>query len=165
MFKKGFTGGIIERELLGKSELPEAYKDIYLPYKKALEVARKMQPFDPTDPKPRFANDLHATVAEGLGIEDYGRLKFFTAVGTPLDVKHGVDAFLELKVDKQTHRVTLDVTTNPQKGDKHKADIVFFVPPDGYDLTNKEDKIAYSSKIEEVATAVIARMQISLRGN
>ena len=69
------------------------------------------QPWDPSDPEPRFASDLHASVALALGLDDWSTLKFFTAVGSALDHFHGVDCFFVFK----GKIVTIDVTVNSEK--------------------------------------------------
>jgi hypothetical protein len=153
----GYTGKIIEREIFGEieKERPDVFENLentYLPYKKAMEVVKKMQPFDPSDPKPRFANDLHATIAEKLKLEDYRKLKFFTAVSSHLDIWHGTDAFFELDLEGKKIIVTLDATSNPNK-DVCKADVLVEIPHEGLDP--KEDRIEYIEKIEEVADEIV----------
>jgi hypothetical protein len=158
----GYTGKIIEREILGKiekersKERPDVFENLektYLPYKKAMEAVKRMQPFDPSDPEPGFANDLHATIAERLKLEDYSRLRFFTAISSHLDIWHGVDAFFELDSKEKKIIVTLDVTSNPNK-DSCKADVLVEIPSEGLDP--KEDRIEYMEKIEEVADKVVS---------
>jgi len=91
----------------------------YRPYREAMDEVRRFQPGDPSDPKCRFANDLHALVALGLDLENWSELKFYTAVGTALDVYHGVDGFFEFRGKV----ATIDGTVNPEKLDG-KADVV-----------------------------------------
>ena len=157
----GYTGKQMEDELLGSVENPKDMPELaekfkengFIKLKDAMRTIKRYQPFeDPSDPDPQFANDLHAKVAEKLLIDDYSRVRFYTAVGTYIDVVNGVDAFLEID-DKsgKTIFVTLDVTINPKK-DSHKADVVFFVPSNGIDP--KDDRAMYMEKIEEVANRV-----------
>lgn len=162
----GYTGRLAEEEFLGAVRNPENMPELkkkyeedgFIKLKDAMQVIKRYQPFEnPSDPDPRFANDLHATVAEKLGLDDFENLRFYTAVGTYIDVANGVDAFIELDKDGKTMFTTLDITTNPQKGDSHKADIVFFVPSQGLDP--KEDKKAYQEKIEEVSEKVLAAFE------
>ena len=80
-----------------------------------------------SDPVPRFAADLFATVAERLCPEDYSKLKLYGAVNTPFDLFHGVDAFFEY----EGRIVTLDLTLNEKK-DEYKAD--FIINPEKTDL-------------------------------
>ncbi len=48
-------------------------------------------------------------------------LRFYTAIGSPLDFLHGVDGFFELG----EHIVTVDLTLNPNKVEG-KADVIIF---------------------------------------
>jgi len=148
----GYTGGLMESEVLG--ELPKFEKgDIYVPFKPMMEWVEKHQFGDPTDPEPRFANDLHATVAEKLGIEDLRNIKFFTAIGSPLDHFHGIDAFFKIQLNEKQIIVTLDVTMNPNKGENYKADVVFYISAKGLDP--RDDKKEYMEKINEVADLIV----------
>jgi len=100
--------------------------DGYMTFKKAMEAVKLGQPGDPTDPEQRTANDLHALVCEELGLEDYSKLQFFTAVESPLDYYHGVDGWFEFSGKV----VTIDVTLNPKK-ELPKADIIILGEDDG----------------------------------
>lgn len=162
----GYTGHLIEKELFGVPEssknMPEIEKKFreagFIKMRDAMSVIKRYQPegSDPSDPEAGFANDLHATVAELLGIEDYENLRFYTAVGTLIDFKNGVDAFMELDHEGRTYFVTLDVTANPNKT-SHKADIVFHVPMDGIDP--KEDKREYSEILNGTADRVASKFK------
>ena len=148
------TGKIIEQEMLGKGKYtPEGE---YQPYREALDYVKEQQPFDASDPNPRFANDVHATVAEMLALEDYSRLKFYTAVGSMLDKCHGVDAFFELEINPDNPhkviRVTIDLTANQEKND-YKADLIVKVPRGGIDPT--DDKKAFSELVNKTATEIV----------
>jgi hypothetical protein len=115
-----WSGTEIEEEVLGHALV--VWDGAYLPFGKSLELVKAHQPCDPSDPEAGFANDLHASVALALGLEDWSELKLFTAVGSPLDFFHGVDAFFELR----GKIVTIDVTINPNKC-VAKADMVLNV--------------------------------------
>jgi hypothetical protein len=136
------TGTTVERELFGKAEklarVPE-----YLKYKQAMEVVRKLQPGDPTDPKPDFAYEVLIQV-EGKIPDGKDRIRFYTAIGSMLDHWHGVDGWFELEDGR---RVSIDLTTNPQK-ETHKADIVFLVPHGGLDrAVNEAEFLEYTGKL------------------
>lgn len=155
-----YTGGLTEHELFSSVEKNRSIPNLemYLPYKRAKNIVKESQPYeDPSDPDPRFANDLHATIAERLNLDDYSKLRLFTAVKSHFDQYHGVDAFFEF--DSQSGRVVikLDVTTNPSKGEYIKNDdiIVFHYPSDGLDPKIQEDKEAYEGKLNEVSQSVI----------
>lgn len=81
-----------------------------------------------------MSTDLRVAVEDALGITDEDdALKFYSAVGTVIDHKFGVDAFFELKDPKTGAyaRVTLDATLNKQKqSDGWKADVIIGEMPD-----------------------------------
>ena len=151
---EAYTGKLLETELLGqtpKSSSKERGLD-YLPFRQAIEQVKNMQPGDPTDPTPRFSNDLHCTVAEFCGIEDYSKLSLYTAVGSSLDHFHGVDAFFELNGGfGGVIRVTIDVTKNPHK-DAYKADIVLYIPEELLDLV--DNKSGYNKLVVDSASRI-----------
>lgn len=158
------SGSMVERDLLGEisTEYFDRYKNAtYVPYTRAMAMIKESQPFDPTDPEPRFANDLHATVAEKLGLDDYGQLQFYTAVSkTHFDVFHGVDAFFELRLESEggrTTRATIDLTTRPKE--TWKADVLVTVPDEGFDLMDPEDKKKYHQCIEQAVQQLVAVLQ------
>lgn len=137
--KYGYTGKIFEEDFVGSVKKDENYKKAllelkektkkgeYLRFEDALELAKKFQPWDPTNPTKNFARDIRLEVIDQLGLEkeeDMDKVKFYTSVGSPLDVFHGIDAFLEY-TDKEgkTHRVTFDLSMNPAK-EEYKADLI-----------------------------------------
>lgn len=105
----GMTGHLFEEAILGYCVV--SWKG-HMTYRDAMVAARKSQP----KRKSEFAATLEREVARELGSWD---VQYFTAVRTPLDFFHGVDAFLEFR----GHIVTLDLTTNPHK-DCCKADLL-----------------------------------------
>ena len=114
----GTTGRLFEWEVLGRAlTIPSGQG--YLPYREAMALARRHPAWDPSDPDPRPANDLHFWLCEELGVEDFSRVRLYSALGTPFDIFHGVDLWVE--VDGQV--VTIDLTANENK-DYHKADVV-----------------------------------------
>lgn len=162
---RGYTGGLMEQEIFGNAlnnEELERLKSIKMRMPDALEAVRNHQEGDdPSDPETPFANDLHASIADSLKLEDYGDLKFYTAVGSVVD-RMGVDAFFDIK-DKNGKivTVTLDVTMNPDKVDGWRADVIILMPSDGLDP--KLDKVAYREKIKEVAEKIIAKYNEKLK--
>lgn len=125
-------GEVRRVEFEGGEEEVEAY----LPFKMAVQSVKERKLFSPTDPEPEFANDLHATIGELLGLEDLGQLEYYTALApdgsplTSLDFDHGVDAFFELTEGegKERERVTFDVSFRDKE--KVKADVLVQLPPD-----------------------------------
>jgi hypothetical protein len=158
MRNTGYTGGLIEREIFSevdKDKYPLT-RD-YLKFRDAIVAVKKSQPYeDPSDPEPRFSNDLQATIADKLGLDDYSHVRIYTAVGSHLDKFHKIDAFVEYDITKnRIVRVTLDVTQNPQKGAEYRADIVFHMPDEGLDPKINEDREIYNNKIKEIADKVV----------
>lgn len=143
--------------------------EVYLPFEKAIESVKERRLFSPTDPEPEFANDLHATVGELLGLDDLSRLEYYTALApegsplTSLDFDHGVDAFFELKDDegKRSERVTLDVSFRDKE--KVKADALLKLSPDfsppstrqERKMMTPEEKRAYRDALGGYARAII----------
>ncbi len=131
-----YSGTLNERDMLGEFKAsPQAIARLreiasdrgYVSYNKAMDFARQFSEKDPTDPEKPFANQLRSALIEELDLEtdeEMDRLKFYSAVGTPLDVFHGVDAWIEY-VSPSGARVvvTIDVTLNTNKS-SHKADVI-----------------------------------------
>jgi len=113
-----------------------------MPYRKAMDVVKQSQPGNPADPSSPAMNDFHALVCEELGAKDYSLVKCFTAVGSPLDIFHGVDSFVELDGGAV---VTIDLTTNSKK-DVHKADIILH-EQDVYDRDGRVNR----ARLQEIA--------------
>lgn len=146
---EGYTGKLLEEEIFGRCGGPWDGKTFFS-FPAGVEYAKNNQPLDwrPSDPEPRFAGDLFATVAGRLGIEDWSELKLYSSVGTPLDIFHGVDAFFEYRGGV----VTIDVTLNQHK-DVYKADYV--VNPETTDLEVVADGIvSWLNKRAKAETAV-----------
>ena len=161
---EGYTGRIYEAEVLGSGmarsvwykrarELGAA-ENGYLPYDKAFQLAHEIQPGDPTNPEKNSANDLRIAIIECLekrGFLDPDNeddVKFYISVGQPLDLFHGIDAFIEFQdKNKNIYRVTLDETTDPQKlAEGHKANIIFPPLPDA---VHQQDE--YLAEIDQLA--------------
>lgn len=142
----GYTGKFLEADMFGERFAKGDNADAdYLSYDAALEQVKESYSKDPTDPQPLFANDLHAEVAEELGLEDYSELKLYSAVNSALDRYHGVDAFFE----HRGARVTMDVTKNPAKTEGYKADIILGEEELDYPVRRTE-------KAKEIAMAIQA---------
>lgn len=81
-----------------------------------------------------MSTDLRVAVEDALGLTDESEeLKFYSAVGTIIDHKLGVDAFFELTDPKSGAyaRVTLDATLNKEKQKEGwKADVIIGEMPD-----------------------------------
>ena len=137
---EGYTGHLAEGEIFERC--PGSWDaKTYFDFPKSVEYVKNNQPADwrVSDPKPRLAGDLFANVAEKLDLDDWEDLKLYTAVGTPLDLFHGTDAFFEY----EGTIVTIDLTINDKK-QQHKAD--FVINPGIDDL-------------EVIADAIVSRMK------
>ena len=81
---------------------------------------------------------------------DSRRLGIYSAVGSPLDTLHGVDAFLEYesRSGKLPCRVTLDATLRGSKEDERdaKADMLIHEVPDPI-----ENEKGYKDEINRIA--------------
>lgn len=167
------SGKLSEYFALGEIRQTEAYvrelKKIqnergYVSWKDSLKLARKFSPYDPTDPhnKP-FLNDLRIAFIDELGFteeKDMNRVKIFTAVGSPLDVWHGIDAFLEIedkngRVSKIIGFDAKEMADSPETREHvhdKKADIVIFMKdiPDA-EAESKE----YDAKMGEIAKEAV----------
>ena len=147
-------------------EYKEALKNLgvdgrgYLTFKEALDLVKKFQPIDnetkklqdPTHPKKAFPNDLRIAIADALGLattEELNRLKYYTAVGSPLDLFHGVDAFIELEgktPEEQSRIVTFDVTLRTEAAAKRGANADVIIRE-----LNAEDKKQYFKNLDAIA--------------
>lgn len=106
----------------------------FLPFDVALDFVRAHTAEDPKNPSQPFAKELVHQINILLKERSYRPLSpeegalFFSAVGTPLDVFHGVDAWVEVpnfRMGGWRERVTLDVTKNTRKlSEGHKAHIL-----------------------------------------
>lgn len=152
--KEAYSGKLLESELLGEIiHQPHEHLE-YQTYNESIKWVKGHQPGDPADPVAPFSNDLHATMAEELCPEKYDRLKFYTSVGSSLDRFHGVDAFFEyLDKNKKLHRVTIDLTTNPQK-DEYKADYIMQIDEDYLDKENNQE--LYNSMVDSQSREITA---------
>ncbi|MFA6525348.1 MAG: hypothetical protein WCT33_03730 [Patescibacteria group bacterium] len=159
-FETGYTPGMLKKEMLGGTF--EAEKETrgeieYQPFDDAIKSARERQTGDPSDPKPRFASDLHFTTAELLELEDLTRLKFFSGIKSPLARFHGVDAFFELQPDPERPdviRVTIELTTDDNKRIADKADLLIHIPAKGLDPLDPKDKAEFEKLIADASKSI-----------
>lgn len=101
-------GVVFETEVLGRCKV--SYNG-YLAYKPAREQAAKNQPTR----KSQVIKEIEQVFEKNAG----SKIKFFTAVGSALDLYHGVDGWFEFNGEV----VTIDITRNLEKVFA-KADIV-----------------------------------------
>src|SRR4051812_45780948 len=117
-FEGGYTGRMFEGEILPRLS-DEWRRQGYFNEEKSYKWVKEHQIWDPSDPTNKTANDLHYKVAEKLGLDNVGELKFYSALNSPLDYHYGIDAFFEVGND----RCTIDLSINPHK-EIAKADMV-----------------------------------------
>lgn len=122
------------------------------------EKVKALQPEEMTV----FADELHTVVCEQLGIKDPEQLQFYTAIGSVIDFRLGVDGFMELHFDDgETIRVTLDGTFNLYKVDhgkpagKAEADVIFAWPEE----PQEENPIQWNQSIQEAAAMIDAEFR------
>lgn len=105
-----------------------------------------------------MSTDLRQAVEDALGMTDAEEdLKFYSAVGTVIDHKFGVDAFFELKDPKTGAyaRVTLDATLNKEKQKEGwKADVIVGELPDAGQETD-----AYLEEIDDIGGRIASMLQ------
>lgn len=129
----GYTGHLFEEEVLGACKVRWDRKRYYS-YRLCVEATKKCQPKQTR----HQVVSLETTVSSELGQP----VKFFTAVGTPMDVLHGVDGFFEC----EGMLVTIDLTLNPHKT-SHKADIVFNPNLSSWDELEKQVVAMFASRL------------------
>lgn len=160
MFEDDFVGSIpkdadYKNALLKLQE--KAGKNGYVGFNDSVDLVKKFQPWDPSNPGKDFARDIRIEIIDRLNLakeEDMERVKFYTAVGSPLDVFHGVDAFLEYAGEEgEIYRVTFDLSLDPGKEEKHKADLVVKELSDPQ--TETEKYLEEVAQIAEKAAALI----------
>ncbi|MBI4435222.1 hypothetical protein HY630_00980 [Candidatus Uhrbacteria bacterium] len=165
-----YSGRLNERDVLGEFKpTPEGLKAFraeanergYIARGRAIELVRKFTKEDPTNPRQPFAKELRLAIIDELGLEDdkdLDRIRFYSAVGTPLDVFHGVDGWVEFVPEVGTPQmVTLDATMDPEKIE-HKADIIVQQFPDP-----EEDEKAFFEAVEGHAADVAKRLRPSVK--
>ena len=161
-----YSGRMNEQDVLGefkptpeglKAFRAEAQEGGYLTRGRAIELIRQYTKEDPTNPNKPFAKELRLAVIDQLGLEDdedLDRVRFYSAVGTPLDVFHGVDGWIEFVLEKGVSRmVTLDVTMDPGKLE-HKADVIVQQIPDP-----SESEKRFMSAVDGYAREVSHRLR------
>lgn len=165
-----YSGRELELDLLGKPKFSREFlaamraisrENGYVYRDAGMEVIRRHYPEDPTNPTKDFARELRMAVLDELGLEDGNELGFYSAVGTPIDIFHGTDGWINLAyrpvgASRETAArhaiVTLDATLNQSKLEEgHKADIIIPDMPDA-----KDPK--YLTEIERIGNLVSIRL-------
>lgn len=158
LFEYFLFGDITLKNLKYREELSKLHsRGGYMPYHEALELVRSCQKENPVNPTRSFLRDLRNHIARQLGLtqKDDHSLAIYSAIGSPLDIFHGVDAFIELRRGDKVQYVTLDATINEIKqGQSIKADIMIGDIPDPM-----EHKDQYEKELETIAAKVAWRLK------
>ena len=181
----GLTGELFESECIGvidtrnpeyqkalseaiNNEAGDGMKVGYIRFRTAMDLAKRFQPYDPTNPTKPFARDLRISVADLLiqkkwildNEGDQDRIRFYTASGTPLDKFHRADAFIEFEHrNGQKYHVTLDLTLNPNKQQYGYNVIVHQLP----DPTIPEEEKDYLAAVEKYAEEIVQRLEAQIQ--
>ncbi|MFZ2681795.1 MAG: hypothetical protein WAZ14_01750 [Patescibacteria group bacterium] len=152
-----YSGRELEVDVFGKPKFPTEYEQAYrrlakerggyLPYEKAQSLIREFTPDDPTNPSKEFARDLRLAICEILELEgeEADIVKIYSALGTALDIYHGVDAWIEIDLDGLHAEASMDVTHRSDKlDDGHKADVILgdILEPENAKYLAEVDKYA-----------------------
>lgn len=152
-------GRVFEARVLGTFDMSEAFleRERNLPRKKngmykrvddLFALVEEEYPHDPEDPPTQIGKDLRIATADALGLapEEEKHLKFYTAIGTPVDTRMGVDAYVLYDGGPVPMRVTIDATVNKRKvaEQSSRADVVIAELPDA---VHEEDD--YLKEIDE----------------
>lgn len=149
---------------LREEEKEAGLKGGQISFEKTVELAKKFQPHDPTHPIKPFARDMRISLLDLMigkkwveqNEEDQDRVKFYTAVGTPLDKLYGAHAFIEYKDrDGERYYATLDLSL--AKKAEYKSDIIISKLPDPH---LEEEKIEYLATIEKYANQALRYIEM-----
>ncbi len=170
-----YSGRLNERDALGDFKRTPAFMRAYraaanergyVNYRQSVELVEQHYEGDPTNPAKPLANELRMAVIDELGLEtdaDMDRIKFFTAIGTPLDHFHGVDAWIEFVPEVgPPRRVTIDVTLNPNK-ETHKADVIVQEFPDPSENEERFMELVYDKYAPQLADKLRPAVNMMMR--
>lgn len=133
--KSGYTGGLLEEEVLGHCVVRW---DGYMKFRQAKAFARSNQPKSPCP----IAQKFRASVAKEMKV-DIGDVNIFTAVGSPLDKFHSIDGWFEFK----GLTVTFDITMSHKGG--YRADVTVVMDGPDQDFDYAACDVAYAFKCAE----------------
>jgi len=137
----------------------------FIDYKTSLELVKACQPDGSSPERPRgfFGRSLFQKIKEELDKLGQYKLEYFSAVGSHLDTKHGVDAFFRVgdSSGKELAIATLDVTMNPNKSGGYKADSVALFPGGGLDPA--EDREEYLVQVKNTFQELWGKIAANLK--
>lgn len=144
----------------------------YFTFRDAMRVVFEATNQDPENLPDGFANDLRIELIDLISEDDFfndagdpgyePKVLIWNSVDTPIDKLHGIDAIVEYQHPgmRKPIRVSLDVTLRPDKAeDGHKADIIFYAPPDPDDKRVAEYYMPY---VEKIADEVLRKIRVEL---
>jgi hypothetical protein len=129
--------------------------ELDLDLQQAIELTKQIQNAEPTDPETQFLRDLRLAVIDKLETVSDNKIGAYSAVGTPLDLLFGVDAFITEKFGNMDLVVTLDATLNKNKQQMGgKADVIIgkFTPAE-------QDEDAYLGAVDKYAEKIAKRLK------
>lgn len=136
-------GEDVERAVLGSPKKKEENNE-YVPFQEAIRQVKEDQP-SPFE-RSLIVKELRNKIAANC-TDKTEAVKFFTAVGTPLDIYHGIDAFFE----QGLRRVTLDISMREKRS--FKADVLMKV-----DMDRDGNIIVEPIELENVARDIAQRL-------
>ncbi|MDO8425244.1 MAG: hypothetical protein Q7T01_01895 [bacterium] len=144
-------------EELMRCRAPGPIEKPYWKFSDAMRVIRDhAQPYpDATHPTVPLGRQILAIMRQKLNLsrDEEERLRFYTSAGknSPLDVLHGVDAWIETdRPDESwTDFITLDLTLDPRKQELgYKADIIVGALPDPDDVPGYHEAVTpYAERV------------------
>lgn len=141
------AGADVERAVFGA---PRLERGQYVAYREALEYVKNNQPS--LQERPKIATMLRRKVAD-LCSDESLPVKFYTAVGTPLDIYHGVDAFFE----QGSKIVTVDISMREKETTKADVLLVASMDEEGRVLIAANEMQQVAEKIATLLSSVPAR--------
>ncbi|MBI4433460.1 hypothetical protein HY632_01685 [Candidatus Uhrbacteria bacterium] len=161
MHEEDFAGRVDTNNPAYRTALAQAQRpDHYVPFQAAVRLVKQFQPWDPTNPGKDLLRDLRLEIVDALKLEgtQCDRIKSYTAIGTPLDVLHGIDAFLEWEdpTTRSIRRVTLDLSRRMKSPEELKADLLI------HDLPAPEED-AYLDAIANYGTRAVGKLRSAKR--
>ena len=165
------SGRMNELDTFGKFLAKEGYQQAleavetgekkYVNHSDSLDLIRRFATEDPTNPTKQFTRELRLAVIDALKLEedeDLDRVRFFTAVGTPADIFHGIDGWIEyVQPNGKTVLVTLDTSLRKKEEGEFKAD--FIIPEIADAVTDGE---LFDSQVATYGGTIAQRIKDNL---
>lgn len=149
-----YTDKVAKEEILGavspeQQEYAKQLEGENITLDQAFDLAKNSKNSD----EKLFPHDVHGTLLDLLSIENYNQVRFYTAVGSCLQEKYGVDAFFELDLgDGELVMATLNISQSFKK--EYKADVEFQWPDEGIIREDPDERAIWDQLVNEVAKEV-----------